>query len=403
MSHILVVFFNNQQKHKKQKMSQDEVKYANFSDTITMLRFPLAILVIFIHVYHSDMDVSKLHAIGFSGMAIYEYVRRFFSIVLGSSAVPTFFIISGYLLFLKVDNYSKDVFISKLGKRWHTLVIPYFLWIALYALEAILSQEVGSFIIHGRPWTNFIGLFRQNGWLHMLWDSRVWNERITWLGVETHESGPFLLPFWYMRDLMVMVLLSPVVYWLVKKYKIILICLLGAIYVFDIKLSWMSGTFACASLFFSLGSYLGINRIDFTQTLWKFRCVVFPLALILACLKTYGIDDRNILSPWLVIFQSFALIVLASVLCKFPRLFNFNNKMASTSFFIYSIHLFILGYVTIIVNKLMPVGDIWYINIVNYFILVTLIIGACLMVYWIMLKSVPEILRILVGDRKNKV
>ena len=51
----------------------------------------------------------------------------------------------------------------------------------------------------------------------------------------------------------------------------------------------------------------------------------------------------------------------------------------------------------------MPVGDIWYINIVNYFILVTLIIGACLMVYWIMLKSVPEILRILVGDRKNKV
>ena len=108
-------------------MSKDGVRRGGFSETITMLRFPLAILVVFIHVYHSDMDVSKLHAIGFSGMAVYEYVCRFFSVVLGSSAVPVFFIISGYLLFLKVDNYSKDVYIGRLRKRWHTLVIPYFL------------------------------------------------------------------------------------------------------------------------------------------------------------------------------------------------------------------------------------------------------------------------------------
>lgn len=384
-------------------MSQEEVKCGGYSETITMLRFPLAILVVFIHVYHPDIDVYKLHAIGFSGMAVYEYVRRFFSIVLGSSAVPVFFIISGYLLFLKVDNYSKDVYIGKLRKRWHTLVIPYFLWIALYACEAILSQEVGSFIIHGKPWTNFTEFFRQNGWLHMLWDSRVWDERITWLGVETHESGPFLLPFWYMRDLMVMVLLSPIVYWLVKKLRMVYICFWGIIYVLDIKLSWMSGTFVGASLFFSVGSYFGINKIDFTKALWKLRYVIFLLTLILACLQTYGIDDRGFLLPWLVIFQSFTLIILASELCRYPNLYDLNKRMAGLSFFTYSIHLFILGYVTIIVNKLMPVGDIWYVNMANYFIAVTIIIVVCLIVYLIMLKCVPNILGILVGDRKNKV
>lgn len=370
-----------------------------------MLRFPLAVLVVFIHVYHPNIDVYKLHMMGFSGIAIYEYVSRFFSVVLGSSAVPIFFIISGYLLFLKVDSYSKDVYIGKVRKRWQTLAIPYFLWIVLYALEAIMSQEVGSLITHGKPWTDFIGFFRQNDCMHMFWDSRVWDERITWLGVETHKSGPFLLPFWYMRDLIVMILLSPIVYWLVKRLRIVWICFLGIIYMLDIKVSWMSGTFVVASLFFSVGSYFGINKIDFTKALWKFRYVIFPLTLILVCLQTYGIDEKNIyiLSPWLVIFQSLALIILASVLCKFPKLLAFNKKLASTSFFVYSIHLFVLGYVTIIVNRLIPVRDIWYVNIVNYFMTVMVIIMVCLILYWILLKCVPGILGILVGDRKNKV
>lgn len=386
-------------------MTKNEVKRGGYSETITILRFPLAILVVFIHVYHPDIDVYKLHSMGFSGIAVYEYVCRFFSMVLGSSAVPIFFMISGFLLFLKVDSYSKDIYMEKLRKRWQTLAIPYFLWIVLYALEAIMSQEVGSLITHGKPWTDFIGFFRQNDCMHMFWDSRVWDERITWLGVETHKSGPFLLPFWYMRDLIVMILLSPIVYWLVKRLRIVWICFLGIIYMLDIKVSWMSGTFVVASLFFSVGSYFGINKIDFTKALWKFRYVIFPLTLILVCLQTYGIDEKNIyiLSPWLVIFQSLALIILASVLCKFPKLLAFNKKLASTSFFVYSIHLFVLGYVTIIVNRLIPVRDIWYVNIVNYFMTVMVIIVVCLILYWILLKCVPGILGILVGDRKNKV
>ena len=69
----------------------------------------------------------------------------------------------------------------------------------------------------------------------MLWDSSVWEERTTWLGIVTHNSGPVLLPFWYMRDLIIMVVISPVIYWLIKKIKIVFIILLLAIYTFDIK------------------------------------------------------------------------------------------------------------------------------------------------------------------------
>lgn len=90
-----------------------------------MLRFPLAILVVFVHGFRADIDITELHASSFTDAAVYDYIRVFFSVVIARSAVPIFFIISGYLLFLKVEEYNKAVYFSKLRKRWHSLVIPY--------------------------------------------------------------------------------------------------------------------------------------------------------------------------------------------------------------------------------------------------------------------------------------
>lgn len=165
-----------------------------YSESINMLRFPLAILVVFVHSFGADVDVSELHASGLTGLAVYDYIRLFFSVVIARSAVPIFFIISGYLLFLKVEEYNKTVYVSKLRKRWHSLVVPYFSWIVLLILW-ILMFKVGGILLHGKTWTGILDYFQDNGYLHMLWDSSVWEERTTWLGVETHNSGPVLLPF----------------------------------------------------------------------------------------------------------------------------------------------------------------------------------------------------------------
>lgn len=159
-----------------------------------MLRFPLAILVVFVHSFGADIDVSELHTSGLTGLAVYDYIRLFFSVVIARSAVPIFFIISGYLLFLKVEVYNKTVYISKLRKRWHSLVIPYFSWIVLLILWTLMFK-VGGILLHGKPWTGILDYFQTNGYLRMLWDSSVWEERTTWLGIVTHNSGPVLLPF----------------------------------------------------------------------------------------------------------------------------------------------------------------------------------------------------------------
>lgn len=376
-----------------------------YSESINMLRFPLAILVVFVHSFGADIDVSELHASGLTGLAVYDYIRLFFSVVIARSAVPIFFIISGYLLFLKMEEYNKVVYISKLRKRLHSLVIPYLSWILLLILWTLMFK-IGGILLHGKPWTGILEYFQENGYLHMLWDCSVWEERTTWLGIETHNSGPVLLPFWYMRDLIMMVVISPVIYWLIKKTKIIFIISLLAIYVFDIRVSWMSGTFTCASLFFSLGAYFAIKKQDFTDVLWKWKKIICPVAIALMIYQTYtgsamGDEISKMIHPWLVIFQSFALILLASALCKYPKFYNINKKLARTSFFIYALHPFILGYVITIINKVMPMGDTWYVMTFSYLSAPLLCVGICIGIYWMLQKLMPEVLGVIVGERRR--
>ena len=383
-----------------------------YSESINMLRFPLAILVVFVHGFGADIDVSELHASGLTGLAVYDYIRLFFSVVIARSTVPIFFIISGYLLFLKVEEYNKTVYISKLRKRWHSLVIPYFSWIVLLILWTLMFK-VGGILLHGKPWTDILDYFQNKGYLHMLWDSSVWEERTTWLGIETHNSGPVLLPFWYMRDLIIMVVISPAIYWLIKKIKFVFVILLLAIYTFDIKCSLISGTLASASLFFSIGAYFALKKLDFTKALWKWRLLICPVAILLMIYQTYsgsamGNETSRMIHPWLVIFQSFALILLASTLCKYPKLYGINKKLARTSFFIYALHPFILSYVisafnkmSIIGDKVFPMSDSWYMMTFNYLASPFVCILLCIAIYWFLQKYIPSFLGVIVGDRKS--
>ena len=391
-------------------MSNNMIR-GGYSESINMLRFPLAILVVFVHSFGADIDVSELHASGLTGLAVYDYIRLFFSVVIARSAVPIFFIISGYLLFLKVEEYNKTVYISKLRKRWHSLVIPYFSWIVLLILWTLMFK-VGGILLHGKPWVGILDYFQNNGYLHMLWDSSVWEERTTWLGIETHNSGPALLPFWYMRDLIIMVVISPAIYWFIKKIKFVFIILLLAIYTFDINCSLISGTLACASLFFSIGAYFALKKLDFTEALWKWRHLICPIAILLMIYQTYsGSAMGNTMSlmihPWLVIIQSFAIIIVASVLCRYQKVYETNKKLARYSFFIYAFHPFILTYeikafkkIALLVDNQILISDTWYMMTLNYIAIPLICVGVCIGIYRFMLKFIPDVLEMIVGERK---
>ena len=65
------------------------------SGTITFLKFPLAVLVV---ILHADLITKPI---------LYTNISWLLSRYLAYAAVPSFFVISGFLLFYKVKDYNR--------------------------------------------------------------------------------------------------------------------------------------------------------------------------------------------------------------------------------------------------------------------------------------------------------
>lgn len=86
-------------------MSDNEEFLRRDSGIIHLLRFPLALMVVFLHAEPNviGLDVSELNVenlwANIAGLIMYGI-----SHVIVQIAVPAFFMISGYLFFLSFDN-----------------------------------------------------------------------------------------------------------------------------------------------------------------------------------------------------------------------------------------------------------------------------------------------------------
>lgn len=86
------------------------------SDKLRVLSLCSIILVLYIH--------SGFHPDEIQGMSVNGWVQDFISGMIGRCAVPLFYLISGYLFFLKVPNGMNSIY-GKMRKRVKTLLVPY--------------------------------------------------------------------------------------------------------------------------------------------------------------------------------------------------------------------------------------------------------------------------------------
>lgn len=170
------------------------------------------------------------------------------------------------------------------------------------------------------------------------------------LGVNPFAQ-PILFPFWYMRCLMILVCLSPIIVWLLKKLGVWYFVLLAPLYLYACGICYrydrfpflFYSPFSLAGFFyFGLGIWLRGNRID-VAVLSKHRLWVglFGFACILGgnmsgiyslrgCLwivgippllyAVWGITKRMVLPVWLCrsaivvyAFHMFVLLMLKNV------------------------------------------------------------------------------------------
>ena len=141
----------------------------HISKTISFLRFPLIVLVVFIHSYimmpYHGSDVTA------SEVPIFYNIEFLLSEIIACIAVPLFFLISGFLFFYRLQGFNQAKYFEKIKKRFKTLFIPYLFWsvfailitfIVQYSVPSLLSGEAKGVI----SWT-------AGDWLAAIWGGAI--------------------------------------------------------------------------------------------------------------------------------------------------------------------------------------------------------------------------------------
>lgn len=297
------------------------------SELIGQLRLPLVILVTYAHSYGAvDPDYSLLT----SEWDSYEVLKLLVSQTLVKVVVPVFFMISGYLFFNNVERWNLHVYGEKLKRRLWTLFLPYVVWNILMAVK--LNHLNSSFLFS---------------------PSSIWSQwekagiQTDWLGMEHWMTAPCNMPLWFLRDLMVVSLLSPLVYWLIRHWGRWVIAVLTVVYLSGIGAFPLPGLSMYAVYFFSLGAFLSIHRHDPIAVALRFEKPASVLSLLLAgaMMLTYR---TPLFSPLMLGFRLTGAVV---VVCLAYRLLtNTRHRQSAvvcrSSYFLYLGHyVFFLSFI----------------------------------------------------------
>ena len=281
-------------------------------EVIRQLRFPMIILVTFAHSYGGVTEGFSLLA---SEWNTYEFLKLLISQTLVKVAMPVFFIMSGYLFYSNVEEWSHKIYKAKMLRRIKTLLIPYLIW------NLLMAVKLKSF-----SWSIFWVFWYPAG------------IQTDWLGQEQLMTAPANMPLWFLRDLIVVSLLTPIIYILVRRLGYWLIAVLTVFYLSGV-FAFIPGISAYAVYFFTLGAFLSIRKMILTETFLRFEWPAYGLSVILgvAMMLTYG---TTVFSSLMLCFR---LVGAIAVFCLASRILSVTARrlpsvVCESTYFIYLAH-----------------------------------------------------------------
>lgn len=308
------------------KMSGDELQ----SKIIDFLRFPLIVGVVFIHTDFSDIVIAGVKQINFANYPIFSHIFFLFSKVIFEICVPLFFFISGFLFFYKTAGFSMEIYLQKLKSRVRSLLIPYIFWNLVVILLLLLAQMfLSGSLVSGR--NKLIIDYSLLDWLWSFWDTSQVNPHL-------NKSLPINSPFWFIRDLMVVVLFSPLIYMLIKKLGTYAVIILGLLWISN-PFFYLPGLSTVSFFFFTAGAYFSINNKNFVDGMRPMLPIAVSLYVLLVAAQLFFLGR----SWWADLYCAgiiIGLIAVVSVSAYFieKESWRTNTFLANSSFFIFAYH-----------------------------------------------------------------
>lgn len=308
----------------------------------------------------------------FYGEIFYVFIFRTFTRV----AVPVFFTISSFLLF---NNYN----LGKLKKRTKTLFIPFIIW-----------STISYVIFSCFPLIPFLSPF--------------FNSPVE-ISLGSFLNSTFISPkngsLWFLRDLYLLVLLSPFINQLIKNKRAsyYVFCFLGIIWIYDLNYSFMVES----TFFFYCGALLSNDRLNFgnfcnkefsSKTVYIMVLFYIILCLYLSFVTVQFAVNPMIISKILIVVGLLVLYAMKTIFLSLNIFTGILDWFKKYSFLLFVTNSIILSFTKKILTNLSPpanIGSAILLYLISFGLL--LLLGCC--IQNILRIVSPYLLKVLTGNR----
>jgi len=368
------------------------------SQRLNLLRFPAIIGVVYIHAYGTTV-ISAGTTFGLAQTnGLTEFIRNLISQGLARIAVPLFFLMAGYLFFANF-RWSKKTYLHKLRTRLRTLLVPMVFWsclgLALVALvQAVPSIQVIPYFIAK---DDLVAQYTPMQYLNAI------------LGLRWY---PFAYHFWFIRDLIILVMLAPVIAVILRfaalpYLALVFVCWVGGVWPLPepVVLGRVFGGWpimlpaAMGLFFFSAGALCGLKG----QSLFAFdrygsKILILYLPILLADAFWYQAWFNMYLHRVGLVVGVAGALYATKLLLPCRRLQQVLISLGGASFFVYAAHEPLLGITRTLAFKYLPL-DWPYTMLLLYLAIPLLVMAPLVLLHRLLLAYCPRALAVITGGR----
>lgn len=315
----------------------------NIFEILPLLNFVLSLLIVVHHSFTVNVDYDEINK------SLAWIIERFFYNI-SECAVPIFFFMSGYLFYRNYFGTIED-YKYKLHKRIYSILIPYIIFNCLGYVKHIL--------LHHKE------------------------EKFSILGLLNSIVKSDTMPLWFLRVLFIFVLLAPIIYWLSKHIKIMIIitfmicCLVSlGIIKYRTALYWFP--------IYMFGAFL--NKAVLLDKIKKLKkhvnnpvaiFIIFLIFFMYAWMLPNSTHNMNIIGNvlfyafrWISVFLGALVIVfLTDARIKIPK-YSFMNY----SFWVYCIHFPLISLCQLILRNYLAINISSNLKEILIFILTVIVV-----------------------------
>lgn len=358
------------------KKIEDKITISkSVSMRITALRYLLAMFVVFIHNnLTADVAISYYH-LDFNEPRIITWFKMFVCEVLGNGAVPLFFMFAGYLQFAKTNSY-----INVIKKKFKSLFIPYVSWTMICVLVYLIAQSIPNLSSFFQNENNIVCNWNVKDWINIFWTHDI-------------DKQPLVSQFWFIRNLMVIVVFFPLLSFLLKRSPFFCIFIAFLCFVNGLPLS-----FGITLFFYMIGYFFAEYNVDFFSFADRISWLVFLALFILEMLVLIMSNEQFVCFDVFKIVSCLFFCKVSAKIIENEKLFSITNFLNGFSFFLYAIHApLLINFLNKVSYRIIPLTGVWC--LVQFIIpsLLCIIIGTGIGI--ILNKVCKPIFRVLNGGR----